>query len=279
MAIARRITMNSHLDIGSAGWAAKTVKLPEQGSAHTPAGSFQQYLDSNSDEWLPEKLTPDAIRTLAASLITALDRASMHAMFFDVNDGQENSPSSLLSTDFFMAMRNSQTAPISPVQEKLTNPLAPVTAPTDEPAVDMKAEIQKSEEVASPAVAEGKYASIIASAAASHGLDPKLIEAVVRTESGFDAQAVSPVGAQGLMQLMPDTAAELGVSDALNPEQNIQAGSKYLKQLMDRYDGDVGLALAAYNWGMGNLERHPERMPQETVNYVAKITGLMNKAA
>ncbi|MDQ6967213.1 MAG: lytic transglycosylase domain-containing protein, partial [Mariprofundaceae bacterium] len=57
------------------------------------------------------------------------------------------------------------------------------------------------------------------------------------------------------------------------------AGSKYLKQLMDRYHGDVGLTLAAYNWGMGNLERHSERMPQETINYVAKITGLMNKSA
>jgi len=65
---------------------------------------------------------------------------------------------------------------------------------------------------------------------------------------------------------------------AVFPVQNIQAGSKYLKQLIDRYDGDVGLALAAYNWGMGNLERHAENMPEETVNYVAKITSLMNKA-
>jgi len=278
MAIAHRITMNSYLDIGSAGWAAKSIKLPEQASAHTPAGSFQQYMDSNSDEWLPEKLTPDAIRTLAASLISTLDRASMHAMFFDVNDGQENSPSSLLSTDFFMAMRNSATAAVLPVQNMPTHPSARITHP-NELATDMKAGIQKSEEVASPGSAGSKYASMIASAAASHGLDPKLVEAVIQTESGFNADAVSPVGAQGLMQLMPGTAAELGVSDAFDPEQNIQAGSKYLKQLMDRYDGDTGLALAAYNWGMGNLERRPEAMPQETVNYVAKITGLMNKAA
>jgi len=69
------------------------------------------------------------------------------------------------------------------------------------------------------------------------------------------------------------------VSDAFDPEQNIQAGSRYLKRLMDRYDGNTKLALAAYNWGMGNLERHPDRMPPETVNYVAKITGLMNKLA
>jgi len=141
-----------------------------------------------------------------------------------------------------------------------------------EPVAEVQGANQNDE---SPVSGKEKFASIIASAAVSNGLDPKLIEAVIRTESNFDAQAVSPVGAQGLMQLMPATAAELGVSDAFDPEQNIQAGSRYLKRLMDRYDGDTGLALAAYNWGMGNLERHPERMPQETVNYVAKITGLM----
>lgn len=274
MPVAHRISMNSHLNIGLTGWSGKAIKLPDQGSAHTPVGLFQRYLDSNSDEWSPEKLTPDAIRTLASSLILALDRASMHAMFFDVNDGSENASSSLLSTDFFMAMRNSATPSMSPVQAKPTHP----TAPTDEVAGDMHTEKQISEDAQSSVGAEGKYASIIASAAASHDLDPKLIEAVIRTESGFNADAVSSVGAQGLMQLMPGTAAELGVSNAFNPGQNIQAGSRYLKQLMDRYDGDTGLALAAYNWGMGNLERHPERMPQETVNYVAKITGLMNKA-
>jgi len=133
--------------------------------------------------------------------------------------------------------------------------------------------------ISSASARQQQYAPLIYAAAEKHGLDPKLIEAVVRTESDFNAQAVSSVGAQGLMQLMPETAADLGVSDAFNPEQNIEAGSRYLKQLMQRYDGDTKLALAAYNWGMGNLERNPERMPQETVNYVAKITGLMNKTA
>jgi len=271
--------MNSHLDIGSTGWGAKAIKLPEQGSAHMPASSFQQYLNRDSNEWSPEKPTPDVIRTLAANLISALDRASMHAMFFDLNDGQENFSSSFLFTDQFMTMRHSPMAHMPFVQESPTNPSAPVSAPTDEPAVDMKAENKLSMEVKPSGSLQGKYAPIIAAVAATHGLDPKLIEAVIRTESGFNADAVSPVGALGLMQLMPGTAAELGVSDAFDPEQNIQAGSKYLKQLMDRYDGDTGLALAAYNWGMGNLERHPEAMPQETVNYVAKITDLMNKAA
>jgi len=299
MAIAHLIVMNSHLDIGLTGWSGQAVKLNEQGGSQQTVGLFQQYLDKNSGGRLSpalDTLPPDAILSLASKLMLALDRASMHAMFFDLNDGQGNSRPSLLSTDQFMSLRKSPKAAIFSVQEKPMNlPISvaaspvsapnsvssavPVQAPIDEPAIDMNVGTKIHVKVRPPSDLQGEYASIIASAAATHGLDPKLIEAVVHTESGFDARAVSPVGAQGLMQLMPGTAAELGVSDAFDPEQNIQAGSKYLKQLMNRYHGDVGLALAAYNWGMGNLERHPERMPQETVNYVAKVTGLMNKAA
>jgi len=271
--------MNSHLDTGLIGWSGKAMKLQSQNSPHASAGSFRQYLDKIRSPSGLETLTPNAIRTLAVNLISALDRASMHAMFFDLNDGQRNSPSSLLSTDLFMTIRNSAMTPKYTVQEKTMNQSALLSAPSGESTTGMGAMTQNHDKLMPSDSIGGKYASIIAAAAATHGLDPKLIVAVVQTESDFNAQAVSPAGAQGLMQLMPGTAAELGVSDAFNPEQNIQAGSRYLKQLMDRYDGDIGLTLAAYNWGMGNLERHPERMPQETVNYVAKITGLMSKMA
>ena len=77
------------------------------------------------------------------------------------------------------------------------------------------------------------------------------------------------------MQLMPGTAQELGVEDPFDPRQNIMGGTRYLKQLLGRYDGDRDLALAAYNWGMGNLERHPEQMPDETVNYINKVNRLL----
>ena len=73
------------------------------------------------------------------------------------------------------------------------------------------------------------------------------------------------------MQLMPETAAELNVTDPLDPAQNIDGGSRYLANLMKRYHGDPKLALAAYNWGMGNLEQQPENMPAETKNYVVKV--------
>jgi soluble lytic murein transglycosylase-like protein len=73
------------------------------------------------------------------------------------------------------------------------------------------------------------------------------------------------------MQLMPETAAELGVTNPFDPTQNIMGGTSYLRRLLDRYRGDVKLALAAYNWGMGNLEKHPEVMPRETKNFIASV--------
>jgi soluble lytic murein transglycosylase-like protein len=113
---------------------------------------------------------------------------------------------------------------------------------------------------------------IIQQAAARHDVDPGLIRAVIRTESAFDARAVSPAGAQGLMQLMPDTASELGVTDPFDAEQNVMAGTRYLRQLLDRYHGDLDHALAAYNWGMGNVDRHGlASLPEETRQYLVRV--------
>jgi len=266
--------MINHSDIGATVWRGKAINLPEQGGARATNGLFQQYLDNSNSEAPPETLSPDTIRTLASNLVAALERAGMHAMFSDADDSQSGETAGLLSTDLFMAIRNSVRAPLISGQERLANlPVSP--SESDVPAVEAHSADHMG---GKPASGEEQYASIIASAAAANGLDPKLIESVIRTESDFNAEAQSPVGAQGLMQLMPETAAELGVADPFDPAENIQAGSRYLKRLMNRYHGDTKLALAAYNWGMGNLERHPERMPQETVHYVAKITGLMNNA-
>lgn len=115
---------------------------------------------------------------------------------------------------------------------------------------------------------------IIQKAAKTFGVNSGLIKAVIHAESSFNPDAVSPQGAMGLMQLMPDTARELGVKDPLNPTENVMGGTRYLKQLLDRYEGSVPLALAAYNWGMGNLDSRKSQMPTETKNYVAKITGI-----
>jgi hypothetical protein len=111
----------------------------------------------------------------------------------------------------------------------------------------------------------------IKEAARRYEVDPALIRAMIKAESGGNPSAVSSAGAQGLMQLMPATAAELGIKDAFDPYQNIMAGTCYLRQLLDRYQGNVKLALAAYNWGKGNLERRPDAMPRETKNYIMKV--------
>ena len=117
---------------------------------------------------------------------------------------------------------------------------------------------------------------IIVEAATAHGVDADLVRAVIQTESRFNPNAVSGVGAQGLMQLMPNTAKAVGIQDPFDPRQNIFGGVKYLSQLMQRYDGNTALALAAYNAGPGNVHRHRGVPPfGETRGYVTKIAKLV----
>ena len=112
----------------------------------------------------------------------------------------------------------------------------------------------------------------ITQAAAKYNLPPKLIKAVIKAESNFDAKAVSSAGAQGLMQLMPSTAEELGVKNPFDIAQNVDGGSRYLRKMLDRFNGDVKLALAAYNAGPGTVERYDGNVPyRETQNYVKRV--------
>ena len=123
------------------------------------------------------------------------------------------------------------------------------------------------------------YEEIIQEAAAEYDLDANLIRAVMQTESAFHPYAVSRAGAEGLMQLMPALATEMGVSDSFDPRENIMGGTRYLKRLLEYHNGNLDLALASYNAGPGNVERYGGIPPfRETRKYVKTIKALYAKS-
>ena len=116
----------------------------------------------------------------------------------------------------------------------------------------------------------------IRNAAKKYAISEKLIQSVIQAESSYRPDAVSPAGAQGLMQLMPATAKELGVTDPFDIDQNVDGGARYLKKMLDRFDGDIKLALAAYNAGPGTVQRYNGNVPYpETQTYVQRVLSTM----
>lgn len=127
--------------------------------------------------------------------------------------------------------------------------------------------------------APGRNLDEIVGAASSHnGIDPDLIKSVIRAESGFNPKAVSPKGAQGLMQLMPRTAIQLGVQNAMDPAANVEGGTRYLRQLLARYHNDLSKALAAYNAGPERVDQYHGVPPYpETLAYIGRIMRDLNR--
>ncbi|MFP5364197.1 MAG: lytic transglycosylase domain-containing protein [Thermoleophilia bacterium] len=152
---------------------------------------------------------------------------------------------------------------------------APAAAPAASFGAQLAGAMAPAGATAAPATtAANPYAAEISAAAARNGVDPNLLTGLIRAESNFDANATSPAGAQGLTQLMPGTAAGLGVTNPLDPVQAIEGGARYLRQQLDRFGGDATKALAAYNAGPGAVERFGGVPPyEETQNYVRRVLG------
>jgi soluble lytic murein transglycosylase-like protein len=125
-----------------------------------------------------------------------------------------------------------------------------------------------------------EYEPLVREYAAKQSLRPELVRAVIQVESGYNPRATSPKGAMGLMQLMPQTARELGVTNAYDPAQNIRGGTRYLRMLLDKYRGNEELALAAYNAGSGAVDKYGKTVPpyRETQDYVKKVGSVAGKS-
>ncbi|HEX5900524.1 MAG TPA: lytic transglycosylase domain-containing protein [Solirubrobacteraceae bacterium] len=163
--------------------------------------------------------------------------------------------------------------------DQLQTMVSQLTAPPPAPAASFAGALASAQTSSSTAPATGADASTafgaeIDAAAASNGIDPSLLKGLVSQESGFDPNARSGAGAVGLTQLMPGTAAALGVTNPLDPAQSLQGGAKYLRQQLDRFGGDEKLALAAYNAGPGAVAKYGGVPPySETQNYVNSVLG------
>ena len=166
--------------------------------------------------------------------------------------------SNITEIPFFKALAPTVTAKALAVE---IDPNAPVAIPADVPTSG-----------------DAELDQIIFKAGEKYGVDPRLVHAVILQESRYVSDAKSGVGAQGLMQLMPGTAKRFGCDDANDQQKNVEAGTKYLRTLLKRFDGDIVLALAGYNAGEGNVDKYKGVPPfPETEKYVRNITGNYGK--
>jgi soluble lytic murein transglycosylase-like protein len=167
-------------------------------------------------------------------------------------------------------------AQAAPQQQQSTATHQPVANAPKEPTPEISA---LAPQPSPPAEPPHGLTGIISHAAKRFGVDEGLIKAIIKAESNFNPKAVSSAGAQGLMQLMPATARGLGVTNSFDPYQNVMAGTRFLKDMLNRYDGNLDAALAAYNWGPGNLDRKGMALPKETRDYLVKVKSYYQQFA
>ena len=163
--------------------------------------------------------------------------------------------------------------------KSLIEKIVPDEVPHPEPAPVLAAAPQETAKIPvperTPLLKDSVYGDLITSAAEAHGVNPILVQALVQVESNYKPHARSPKGAMGLMQIMPATAREYKVRNAYDPKSNIDAGIRKLKSLLEMWQGDVALALAAYNAGTGAVQKYKGIPPyRETQNYVSRILSI-----
>lgn len=236
--------------------------VPKDIVASSSERSFDQLVTSAIQQ---KSATGAKDRAEAASAAAELMRLEMlkNALSIDDTDTGTLKPAMSSPVNIVIAslLKQSQIADSPPTV--VQNPVPAISAPPPQP-------LQLG---TSPAIEE-----IIGKASRQYGVDVALIKAVIKTESNFNPKAVSHAGAQGLMQLMPGTARGLGVTDSFDPGQNIMAGTRFLKDMLKRYHGNLDSALAAYNWGPGNVDRKgTANLPQETREYLIRVKSHYNQ--
>jgi soluble lytic murein transglycosylase-like protein len=235
---------------------------------------FAERLDRiAAQEMLLKKASPEELQQAAESLRLSSLRSSL-AMLSETEDQDSGLlpaapalPQLPASLQTYLAnqAQESGRAPATKPERMLTETEMPVDAP------QQKKQITPVTSITPDSPRSASIEQLIEKASRRYGVDQGLIRAVIKAESNFNPRAVSHAGAQGLMQLMPATARGLGVTDSFDPEQNVMGGTRFLKSLLDRYNGDIDSALAAYNWGPGNVDRKPDRLPRETRDYLVKV--------
>jgi soluble lytic murein transglycosylase-like protein len=233
-------------------------KAPRSAPAEE-AGDFGRILDDKFEKVQGETAgTPEKV-ALAAEIL----RLEMMRSAVAIGEPISHQPNGTIGDTLKSYLTGNVTA-----SQKTDTPSADMTAPEENPPIKLNFLTPAPRASTSPT----SYDSIITSASRRFGVDEGLIKAVIRQESNFNPNAVSRAGAKGLMQLMPGTAAGLGVKDSFNPEQNIMAGTRFLRDMLDRYNGDLDSALAAYNWGPGNVDKNRGAfLPRETREYLVKV--------
>ena len=246
-------------------------------SAAIASSRFSERLDAALDRGIiPSEAAPEAVQNAAELLQLTSLRSSLELL--DDHPDAGGGLTLPLATLPVSGSPQSST-PINAYLTNLANGVTRSNNTTRQPLPELETEpgpkapdqVERRSYQVSDTAPSVNIEQTIAKAAQRYGVDAGLIKAVIKAESNFNPRAVSHAGAQGLMQLMPATARGLGVSNSFDPEQNVMAGTRFLKGLLDRYNGDLDSALAAYNWGPGNVDRKPDRLPRETREYLVKV--------